>query len=154
MLRIVLWPPEACAPPSRTRSVHGAPSVCDALSVCFVTAIWAVVLLVSASRGLWRRRPANAALVAPAHLEPLLSAVGELAVELVAGVLAVDEVAEAAADAALARVEAAAGLAEVGDGAELAVDGARGVPAAVELVASLLGGLFVLEAGVDVSDEV
>lgn len=64
------------------------------------------------------------------------------------------EVAEAAADAALARVEAAAGLAEVGDGAELAVDGAAGVPAGVELVAGGLGRVLVLEAGVDVADEV
>lgn len=65
-----------------------------------------------------------------------------------------DEVAEAATDAALAAVEAAAGLAEVGDGAQLAVDGAGGVPAAVEVVAGLLGRLLVLEAGVDVADEV
>lgn len=63
-----------------------------------------------------------------------------------------DEVAEAAADAALAAVEAAAGLAEVGHGRELAVDGAGGVPAAVEGVAGLLGGIFVLEARVDVAD--
>jgi len=40
-----------------------------------------------------------------------------------------DKVAEAAAHAALAAVEPAAGLAEVGHGRELAVDGARGVPA-------------------------
>lgn len=65
-----------------------------------------------------------------------------------------DEVAEAAADAALATVKAAAGLAEVGDGAELAVDGAGGVPARVEVVAGALGRLLVLEAGVDVADEV
>ena len=62
------------------------------------------------------------------------------------------EIAEAAADAALAAVEPAAGLAEVGDGRELAVDGAGGVPAAVEGVAGLLGGILVLEAGVDVAD--
>lgn len=65
-----------------------------------------------------------------------------------------NKVAEAAADAALARVEAAAGLAEVGDGAELAVDGAAGVPAGVELVAGLLRGFLVFEARVDVADEV
>lgn len=110
--------------------------------------------LESPPRGLGGGRPADAALVAPAHLEPLLGAEGELAVELVAGVLAVDEVAEAAADAALTRVEAAAGLAEVGDGAELAVDRASGVPPAVELVAGLLGRLLVLESRVHVSDEV
>jgi hypothetical protein len=66
----------------------------------------------------------------------------------------VDEVAEAAADAALAAVEAAARLAEVGDGGQLAVDGAARVPAAVERVAGLLRVLFVLEAHVDVADEI
>ena len=65
-----------------------------------------------------------------------------------------DEVAEAAADAALAAVEPAAGFAEVGHGRELAVDGAGGVPAAVEGVAGLLGRVFVFEARVDVADEV
>lgn len=113
-----------------------------------------LVILCPPPGGIGRGRPADAAGVAPALLEPLLGAERQLAVELVAGVLAVDEVAEAAADAALARVEAAAGLAEVGDGAELAVDGARGVPAAVELVAGGLGRLLVLEAGVDVADQV
>src|SRR5690349_142119 len=59
--------------------------------------------------GLGRGGPADAPLVAAAGLEPLLGAEGEVAVELLAGVLAVDEVAEAATDAAFARVEAAAG---------------------------------------------
>ena len=62
------------------------------------------------------------------------------------------EIAEAAPDAALAAVEPAAGFAEVGDGRELAVDGAGGVPAAVEGVAGLLGRILVLEARVDVAD--
>lgn len=110
--------------------------------------------LESPPRGLGRGRAADALLVAAARLEPLLSRELELAVELFAGVLAVDEVAEPPADAAFARVEAAAGLAEVGHRAELAVDGARGVPPAVELVAGFLGGFFVLEARVDVADEV
>lgn len=65
-----------------------------------------------------------------------------------------DKVAEAAAHAALAAVEAAARLAEVGDGAQLAVDGARGVPAGVEVVAGFLGRLFVLEPPVDIADQV
>jgi hypothetical protein len=64
----------------------------------------------------------------------------------------VDEVAEAAADAALARVQTATGLAEIGHGRELAVDGARGVPARVQRVTGLLGRVFVLEPGVDVAD--
>lgn len=65
-----------------------------------------------------------------------------------------DEIAEAAADAAFAAVEAAARFPEIGDGGEFAVDGAGGVPARVEGVAGLLGGIFVFEARVDVADEV
>lgn len=100
------------------------------------------------------RRSAGAPLIPATRLEPLLRAERELPVKLLAGVLAMDEVAEAAADAALARVEAAAGLAEVCDGAELAVYGARGVPAVVERVGGDLGAVFVFESGVDVADEV
>ena len=65
-----------------------------------------------------------------------------------------DEIAEATADAAFAGVEAAAGLAEVGDGGELAVDGAAGVPTRVKAIARSLRVLFVLEAHVDVADEI
>jgi hypothetical protein len=66
----------------------------------------------------------------------------------------VDEVAEAAADAALAAIKATAGFAEVGDGGEFAVDGAAGVPARVQRVAGFLRVFFVLEAHVDVADEI
>ena len=65
-----------------------------------------------------------------------------------------DEVAEAATHAAFTTVEAAACFAEVCHGRELAVYGAAGVPARAEGVASFLGVVFVLEAGVDVADEV
>jgi hypothetical protein len=64
------------------------------------------------------------------------------------------EVAETASDTALAAVQPAAGLAEVGHGRQLAVDGARGVPAAVEGVAGFLGRVFVLEARIDVANKV
>lgn len=60
-----------------------------------------VVLLVTAPRGLWGGRAGGGAFVAAAVLEPLLGAEGEVAVEVLGGVLAVDEVAEAAADTAL-----------------------------------------------------
>jgi hypothetical protein len=101
-----------------------------------------------------RRTPAHAPLVPATLLKPLAGAHVEIAIELRAGLLAMDEVAEAAADAALARVEAAARLAEVGDGRQLAVDGAARVPAAVERVTGLLAVLLVLEAHVDVADEI
>ena len=103
----------------------------------------------------WRRgAPAHAPLIAAPLLEPLARAHVQIAVQLGGGLLPVDEVAEAAAHAALAAVEAAARLAEVGHGGQLAVDGAPRVPAAVERVAGFLRVLFVLEAHVDVADEI
>lgn len=65
-----------------------------------------------------------------------------------------DEVAETASHTSLARVEATTSFAEIRHGGEFAIDGARGVPSAVELVAGLLGGFLVLEAGVDIADEI
>lgn len=64
------------------------------------------------------------------------------------------KVAETAAHAAFAAIEAATGLTKVGDRAELAVDGAGGVPPRVEVVASFLGAVLVFEARVHVADEV
>lgn len=65
-----------------------------------------------------------------------------------------DEVAEAAAHATLAAVQAAARFPEVGDGRQLAVDGARRVPAAVEGVAGVLRRVLVFEARVHVADQI
>jgi len=66
----------------------------------------------------------------------------------------VDEVTESATNATLAAVETTTGFAEVGDGTQLAVDGPRGIPAAVEVVASLLRTVLVLEARVHITDQV
>lgn len=98
--------------------------------------------------------PTRTPLVAAAHAQPLLRAQLQLAVQLITRVLAVDEVAEAAAHTALAAVQPAAGLAEIGDGRQLAVDGARGVPARVQRIACLLRAVFVLESRVHVSDQI
>ena len=103
-------------------------------------------------RRLRARTPRRAPLVPAPLPQPLLRAQLELPIQLPARLLAMYKVAEAAPDAAFAAVEPAAGFAEVGDGREFAVDGAGGVPAAVEGVAGLLGGIFVFEAGVDVAD--
>lgn len=65
-----------------------------------------------------------------------------------------DEVAEATAHAALAAVQAAARFPKVGDGRQLAVDGARRVPAAVEGVAGVLRRILVFEARVHVADQI
>lgn len=98
--------------------------------------------------------PGLAPWVPAAFLEPLPRGHVQLALQLGGGLLAVDEVAESAADAAIAAVESAAGLPEVGDRGQFAVDGAAGVPAIAESVASLLGVLLVLEPDVDVADEI
>lgn len=103
-------------------------------------------------RGRWA--PRHAPGVSATLLQPLPRAHVEIAIEFGGGLLAMNEVAESAAHAAFARVEAAARLAEIGDGGQLAVDGAAGVPARVEAVAGLLRVLFVLEAHVDVPDEI
>ena len=62
------------------------------------------------------------------------------------------EIAEATPNAAFSAVEPTTCFPEVRDRGKLAVYGAGGVPAAVESVTSGLGGVFVFEAGVDVSD--
>lgn len=65
-----------------------------------------------------------------------------------------DEVAEAASDTAFAAVKTTAGFAEIGHGREFAVDGTAGVPARVEGVAGFLRVFFVLEANIDITDEI
>ena len=64
------------------------------------------------------------------------------------------EVAESSSDASLTTVQSTTGFSEVGDRGELAVDRACRIPPGVEGVAGLLSGVFVFEAGVDVTNEV
>lgn len=97
---------------------------------------------------------AHTPLIPAPLLQPLPRRHIQVPIQLSARLLTMYEVAEAAPHAAFARVEAAAGFPEVRDGRELAVDGAAGVPARVECVAGLLRVFFVLEADVDVADEV
>jgi hypothetical protein len=100
------------------------------------------------------RTPAHASLVTTSLLEPLPCAHIEFAIQLGGRFLAVYEVAEAAADTAFAAVETTAGFAEIGDGRQFAVDGAAGVPARVEGVTGFLAVFFVLEAHIDVADQI
>jgi hypothetical protein len=65
-----------------------------------------------------------------------------------------DKIAKASSHTALPAVQPAASFAEVGDGRELAVDGARGIPARVQRVAGFLRAVFVFETCVDVADEI
>jgi len=64
-----------------------------------------------------------------------------------------NEIAESTSHTSLSTIQSATGFAEIGDRAELAVDGARGVPAGVECVAGFLGAVFVLETRIDITDE-
>jgi len=102
----------------------------------------------------WCRTLAHTPRIPASLLEPLARAHVQLAIQLWRRFLAMDEVAEAAAHAALATIEAATGFAEIGDGGQFAVDGATGVPATVERVAGFLAVFLVLEAHVDVADEI
>lgn len=103
---------------------------------------------------LWARAPADAPLIPTPHLQPLLRRELQVALKLRARNLTMYEVAEAAAHAALAAVQATARLAEIGDGRQFAINGAGGVPARVEVVASLLCAVFVFEPCVDVANKV
>ena len=64
------------------------------------------------------------------------------------------EIAEPTSHAAFAAIKPTACFAKVRHGRQLAVDGPRSVPARVERVTGLLRRVFVLEAGIDVADEV
>jgi hypothetical protein len=103
-------------------------------------------------RRLRRRTPTHAPLIPSPGPQPLLRRQLQLSVQLRTRLFPMYEVAEPASDAAFAAVEPTARFAEIRHGRELAVDGARGIPARVERVAGLLGGVFVLEACVDVAD--
>ena len=105
-------------------------------------------------RRLRARTPTHTPLIMTPHPQPLLRPQLQLPLQLRARLLPVDEIAESAPHAPFAAVQPAARFSEIGDGGEFAIDGARGVPAAVEGVAGLLGRVFVFEAGVDVADEV
>jgi hypothetical protein len=63
-----------------------------------------------------------------------------------------NEIAEPASNTTFPTIKSATCFAEIGDGRELAVDGARGVPAGIEGVAGFLRGVFVFEARIDVAD--
>jgi len=64
------------------------------------------------------------------------------------------EIAKASSHTAFTGVQSAACFAKVGDGGQLAVDGARGVPARVECVAGFLRRVFVFEARINVADQI
>ena len=62
------------------------------------------------------------------------------------------EIAEPASHAPFSAVQPTARFSEIGHGAELAVDGARSVPARIEGLTGFLRRVFIFEARVDVAD--
>jgi len=65
-----------------------------------------------------------------------------------------NKIAETTSHTALPTIQPATSFAEIGDGRKLAVDGARGVPAGVQRIASFLRAVFVFETCVDVANEI
>jgi hypothetical protein len=65
-----------------------------------------------------------------------------------------NKIAEATSDTSFPTVQPTTGFTEVGNGRELAVDGACRVPAGVQRVAGFLRRVFVLEACIDVANEI
>lgn len=101
-------------------------------------------------RGASRRAP----IIPPPSSQPLLCPQFQLPIQLRTRFLPVNEIAEPAPHTSFPAVEPTTRFSEIGDGGQLAVDGAGGVPAAVEGVTGGLGGVFVFEAGVDVADQI
>jgi hypothetical protein len=66
----------------------------------------------------------------------------------------VNEIAETTSYTSFAAIKPTTRFAEIGHGREFTVDGTAGVPAGVEVIASLLRVILVLEARVDVADEI
>lgn len=105
-------------------------------------------------RRLRTRTPTHTFLIMAPRAQPLLRPQLQLPLQLRTRLLAMYEIAEAAANTAFAAVEPTARFPEIGHGRQLAVDGAGGVPAAVERVAGRLRRVFVFEARVHVADEI
>ena len=65
-----------------------------------------------------------------------------------------NKIAEATSDTSFTTIQPTTGFAEIGDRRELTVDGARCVPAGVKRIAGFLRRVFVLEACIDVANEI
>ena len=105
-------------------------------------------------RRLRRRTATRTPLIPAPHPQPLLRTQLQLPLQLRARLLAMNEIAKPASHTPFAAVQPAARFSEIRDGRQLAVDGARRVPAGVERVAGALRAVFVFEACVHVADEV
>lgn len=98
--------------------------------------------------------PTRTLLIPPPRPQPLLRPELQLPIQLRTRFLAMYEITKPAPDAPLAAIQPTARFPEIGDGRQLAVDGPRGVPARVQRVAGLLRRVFVLEARVDIPNQI
>ncbi len=105
-------------------------------------------------RRLRSRTLTHTPLIPPPLPQPFLRPQLQLPIQLRTRLLPVYEVAKPAPHAPFPAIEPTARFSEIGDGGKFAVDGPGGVPATVEGVAGLLRRVFVLEARVDVADQI
>lgn len=98
--------------------------------------------------------PRNTPLIATSHLQPLLHAQFQLALQVLARLLAVDEITEPAAHAPFARVESTARLTKIRHGTQLAVYRSRRIPPRIQRVARRLRIFFVFEARIHISNKI
>jgi hypothetical protein len=110
--------------------------------------------LIPLPRRLGARTPRHAPLIPPPQPQPLLRTQLQFPLQLRTWILPMNEIAETASHTALSTVQSTAGFAKISDRRELAVYGSCGVPARVQCVACFLRAVFVLEARVDIADEI
>jgi len=110
--------------------------------------------LIPLPRRLRGRTPTHTPLIPPPQPQPLLRAQLQLPIQLRTRILPMNEIAEPPSNTSFSAIQSAASFAEIGNRGELAVDGACRVPARVQRVAGFLRRVFVLEARVDVANEI
>lgn len=102
----------------------------------------------------WGRASASLPLVFPSDSQPFLCAQLQFFIHLFRWFFPMYEIAEPSSLASFSRIQPTARFSEVCDGRKFAVYRSSSVPSLVELIAGLLGVLFVFKAGVDIANEI
>jgi hypothetical protein len=118
--------------------------------ICCIT--WAS--LISLPAWLRSRALALTPLIPSSRPQPFLCAQLQLSIQLWTRFFSMDEIAEAASHTALTTVQTTTGFSKIGDGRQFAVDGPGSVPSRIESITGLLGTVLVLEAGVDIANQI
>lgn len=105
-------------------------------------------------RRIGRGTSTHTPLILPPHPQPLLRAQLQLPIQLRTGLLAMNEIAEPTPHTSITGIEPTARLPKVCHGAQFAINRPCGIPPRTQFVASLLRRILVLEAGVDIPDQV